>query len=1045
MKNFSFFVALIAISFWLTNNVRGQVAKAPPKSIKHYKISQWTTDDGLASNTLLKLYQDENGFLWISSYDGLTRFDGSEFTTYTKKNGLPSSQIQGMIGDSQGNLWIGTGAGLVRHSNIGNFESMVDDYDLFIQTLWVDENNHEVLIGTRGQGLYAFDYNTKHYEKIESPFDKDIIRAILEDSSKNLWVGSEKQGLSYYENGVWKTFTEKDGLTNQEINCLYLDQSDGLYAGTNDGLFYFTNNVFTAYPKFSSKIINSIAKDSLGNLWVLTTAGLYKQNAGDGSWEELNEKDGLSNNHIQDILFDTEGSIWLTTYRGGLLQLSDRKFTSYSIANGLESDEISAIEVLAEDAYMLGSINGKLMIIDHGKVENLKIKSPVTERIHDILLDKSKNIWVATHTGLLLIQPNGEEKFFTKDEGLPSNQLWVIMQDTRGNYWIGSRTSGLIKMEFKKYPDQPVFKEYKKAEINSAFIMSIVENKKGELLIGTNTGGLNILSQDGSVSHYGKKEGLLSNVVFSIHPDDDGSIWLATTEGLSLLRNNTFFNYTYSDGLPFESIMDIMDDGLGYFWMPTGIGVVRVSKQELVDYKDKKIDRIFWKVFNKNDGMKKPQCTGASHSLKDSKGILWFPTFGGVVSVDPSNISTNKIPPKVYIEKVVVDDKEIDLIKNVILPPGNHRVVFFYTALSLLNPNSAKYRYRIENFDPDWVDAGTVRQAVYTNLKHGSYSFQVLASNNDGVWNTQGPTLDFVVQPYYYQTRWFYTLLIALFVFIVFGYAKWKTFWINQKSALLETEVQKRTEELMEKTKEIEQKNESLTQQNTEITSMVNIVAHDLRAPLNKITGFIYLLNKSGELNQEQQEYLHYIQRVTQHGNHLIRDLLDVHSYEYEDSRPNYSEIDIHKFIEEWKQPMVQELQRKEQHLQTKMEVRDSSFSCDPIFLTRILDNLLTNASKFSEKGTQVSVTISQNNHLLNFSVKDQGPGISAEDQRKMFKRFQRLTAKPTAGETSNGLGLSIIKTLTEKLQGEIIVKSQLGNGTEFIVRLPLQTMNGNS
>ncbi len=1036
MKNICLFISWISISCPLTTILGQTINSHLSKSLTEYKIRNWTTDDGLASNTLLRLYQDKAGYLWISSYDGLTRFDGSKFITYTKSNGLPSSQVQAMIDDSSGNLWIGTGAGLVKYS-AGEFIRLENAFDLVIQTLWIDESKHSLLIGTRGQGLFTYDIEARRCEKIESPYDKDIIRAAIKDDRGRIWAGSERAGLSYYLNGHWEKFSEKDGLPNHEINCLYQNENGSLYVGTNTGLYLYDGLRFTRLPEFINKLVNGIIKDNLGNLWILTSSGLFKQNA-DGLLETLNTSNGLSNNSVQDILFDSEGSIWLATYRGGLQQLSESKFLSYSTTNGLATDEISAIKQLSEDKFILGSMDGKIMLIDHGSATTMKIKTPMTERVHDFLLDKNNNLWVATHTGLLLIKPDGQERLFNKKDGLLASQIWVITQDRKNNYWLGSRTGGLIKMDFITYPDKPVFSEYQKEKINASFIMSIKENNQGDLLLGTNTGGLNVITSSGDIKIYRKAEGLNSNVVFSTYTDAEGITWLATTEGLSCMVGDTFFNYTYAEGLPFESIMDVIEDGQGYLWMPTGIGIVRAKKQELIDFSKGKIKTISWKLFDRNDGMKKSQCTGASHSLKARNGHIWFPTFGGIVSVDPKTIATNTVPPRVYIEKVTVDDKAVDLTKSMVLPPGNHRIVFHYTALSLLYPMSPKYRYRIENFDLGWVEAGGERQAVYTNLKQGSYSFQVLGANNDNVWNTTGATIGFRVEPYFFQTRWFYTLSFCGFIFIVFGYSRWRTNSIKKKSELLENEVEKRTQELVEKTNEIAHKNESLQEQNTEITGMINIVAHDLRAPLNKISGLLFLLGKSGELNPEQKEYVQYIDRVTKHGNYLIRDLLDVHSFEYEDSKPNYSEIKISEFMDEWKKAMTGELQRKKQQLRDKIEIADAIFHCDPIFLTRILDNLLTNASKFSEKGTNVYVTVFQNTHLLSFSVRDEGPGIDESDQKKMFRRFQKLSARPTDGESSNGLGLSIIKTLTEKLNGKISVKSQVGVGTEFIVTLPL-------
>jgi ligand-binding sensor domain-containing protein/signal transduction histidine kinase len=1031
MKVLYRYIGTIIIVFLATSFLWAQ-----PIELSQYKIRNWTTDDGLPSNTLLRLHQDNSGYLWITSYDGLTRFDGTSFVNLTKSNGLPSSQVQGIETDADGQLLIGTGAGLM-HYRYGKFVDLTHGNDLFIQTIYLNHNKSVVYIGTRGQGLYTFNLRSNEYTKIQCPYDRDIVRTVLIDQKGNLWVGGETLGLSYFNNDKWTSFKHINGLKSK-INSLYLSNDGLLYAGTNEGLFVGGTSGFYEVEWFRDKSVNNIKVDAHGYVWVLTSNGLYRKKPKSNQWEYLGKDEGLSNSDLLDILFDTEGSIWMTTYRGGLVQLSDRKFKVYSVETGLSSDETGAIEEIGKGEFLVGSVDAKLNLIKDGKVYPFKTKTILRERIHDIHKDEKHNIWIAAHNGLLLIKPDGTEKFFNESNGLFSDQIWVIKPNPNGGFWLGSRTGGIIKMEFEKFPDKPVFTTYKSDEIKSSFIMSISYSKAGDMIVGTNTAGVSIISKDGKVKNYGKEEGMHSNVVFNSYVDADNNIWLATTDGLTLLQNGELFSYTFRDGLPFESIMDILDDGQGYFWLPSSIGIIRVAKHLLLEYKNKSIDYIDWKLFNKNDGMKRPQCTGASHSFKASDGTLWFPTLGGVAWVNPAEVIKNNVPLKVYLEHVLVDDVESQSDKQIILNPGRHRIVFQYTALSLRYPNSARYRYWLEGYDDKWVEAGTERQAIYTNLKNGTYMFHVMAANNDGVWSREITSVEFVVLPFYYQTVWFYMIIIVTVVALVWGYSRWRTYSLEKESQRLEAEVKKRTQELVEKNNEIAVINEYLFEQNEEIASMVNIVAHDLRSPLSKIDGFIYLLDKTGELNGEQKDYLNRIQQVISHGKALIRDLLDVHSFDYEESKPSYTQVDFKTFMSSWEQTVVQELKRKDQHLQLNVESAAHSVYIDPILVTRILDNLVSNASKFSARGKNIYVAVKQNSAHINFSVRDEGPGISDIDQKKMFRRFQKLSARPTEGESTNGLGLSIIKALTEKLNGRIAINSRLGVGTIFSVDIPL-------
>jgi signal transduction histidine kinase len=265
----------------------------------------------------------------------------------------------------------------------------------------------------------------------------------------------------------------------------------------------------------------------------------------------------------------------------------------------------------------------------------------------------------------------------------------------------------------------------------------------------------------------------------------------------------------------------------------------------------------------------------------------------------------------------------------------------------------------------------------------------------------------------------------------VIGYVRWRTRETQAKALWLEREVEKRTRQL-------KRKSEALEEQSREKTGMINIVAHDLKAPLNKIKGLMSLMKMTSAFSTEQQEYVNYIDRSIQQGDELIRDLLDIHSFEHENSKLELEEINLVKTVIEWQQAVNAQLHQKNQLLQSKIEIDESlSIVTDKPKLIRILDNLLTNASKFSDGGKKIHFKVWPNGVSVNLSIRDEGPGISEEDQKKLFKRFQKLSARPTAGENSSGLGLSIIKVLLGKLGGSITVNSKLGEGAEFIISLP--------
>jgi signal transduction histidine kinase/streptogramin lyase len=1027
------YVAVILFQFFILKSNAQPESVTPRKGFSQYKITYWTTDDGLPGNTLVSLYQDKKGYLWIGSYQGLIRFDGNKFNDYNDVNtpDLVSHHIRVIMDDDKGNMWLGTGQGLVQFTD-NKFINRADSLtQFFIESMSFDKINQRIWIGTRSAGVYCYYIRENRYEKIESLLSKDLIYAIACTSNGGVWVGGGKSGLGYYENGTWTYYNTSNGMPSSEILSMFINNGT-IYIGTPAGLVIKENDKFSVLEKFSDMSINAIKKDSDGNLWVLTSRGVYKQ-SNYKDWERISTKEGISDNDVRDMLIDNEGTVWLATYRGGLNQLKETKFFTLAEYEGIDADVIREIEQWDENTFMAISTDGKLYEIENGKAKLKPLKNQLT-RTYDLLIDKDKNLWIASYSGLLLKRPDGSETMYTEKDGLPSRQLRIIIQDSKGRYWIGTQNQGLLLMDWSKNK-KPVFKKYKNNELNSMFIMSIREDKNGNMLISTNTGGLNIITPDEQVKIYSRDNGLISNLTFSTHTDNENVIWVASTEGIARIENGKCYNFTRESELPQESIFDIVEDDLGYLWMSAAIGIIRVEKAQMNDFKEGKIKSIYWKVYGKHDELKKSECTGTAKVLKAKDGTLWFPMNGGIVAVDPASLVKNERVPDVYIEKVIVDEKEVESGAAFTVPPSVRRVVFHYTGISLKYPRTTQYKYQLVNFDRYWVDAGSERQIVYTSLPKGNYVFRVIACNNDGVWNTTGASIAFTVQPYFYETLWFYAVVIVVIGLGMFGYTRWRTRTIMYRNLELENEVAKRTHQLI-------QKSESLEEEMSEKNSILNIVSHDLRSPLNKIKGLSDLIKLSGGLSNEQNEYVNHIVQSVDEGDALIRDLLEAESVENARQKAELTTIEVEKFLQSWQLGVNAHLSRKKQHLQLQNNTDEKLIiTSDPLIITRILDNLVSNASKFSDKGKTIWVSVNKTNADISFSIRDEGPGISEADQKLLFKKFQKLTARPTAGEGSTGLGLSITKALVENLGGTIEVQSKIGEGAEFVVKLPLMPL----
>jgi ligand-binding sensor domain-containing protein len=872
------------------------LAQSTTSGLSQYKITSWTTDDGLPGNACIKIFQDSEGYLWIGSFDGLVRFDGTRFTTYNKRNLLISNYALAITGDDTNNLWVGTDHGII-HFMKDVVTDLSDDsiHNFHVESLFLDKQNNKLWIGARNAGLFTLDLITHQYSLMDGPGTDDIVNDIYKDQKGNLWVATEKNGLMQYtESKKWIRYGVPDGLLSTEIKSLHEDRDHVFYVGTTSGLFIQRpGEKFAEQPNFKSTRINKVISDSLGNVWVGTVNGLYLQSKTDKKWHTLTRDDGLSNNDIRDIYFDREGSIWLGTYRGGLNQLRETKFTTYFSKGGPVIEAVGALCGLDDGALLIGTTEGKLFTLKDDQIKPYPVKHPIHQRIYAILYDNKKNIWIVSYDGLLLITRNGKEKLITEKDGLLTKQLRTIIQDSNNTYWIGTRNAGLIKMKYNSESGDLQFEQYMHealSNVNSTFIMHLSGGLNGDLLISTNNGGLTILSQDSHVTNFNKNNGLESNTCFVAKQDSAGTIWIGTSEGLTRLKNGKAFTFTRKDGMPHENPMDVIEDDLGFFWLPTQKGTIRVNKQQLNDYADAKLKSIDWKLFDRNNDLEKSECTGTARALVTADKRIWFPMISGLMSVDPATIQLNKKSPTVYIEKISIGDNTVDPSAPVSIRAGSPRIAFDYIALTLLYPNSARYKYKLENFDADWIDAGTTRQAVYTSLPSGNYTFQVMAGNMDGVWgDVPMASASIMVMPRIYQTWWFITLSILGVLGAVYAYISIRTKAIKARSTYLEHLVNERTrliaqqrdelvalnedlrssreevlaqrDSLAEKIKELAEKNEEIAQinanleqiveqrtnvleeQNKRISEYAFINAHKLRAPLASILGIINLMN----------------------------------------------------------------------------------------------------------------------------------------------------------------------------------------------------------
>jgi signal transduction histidine kinase/ligand-binding sensor domain-containing protein len=750
-----FGLAVLIVRFSLAHEIAAQ-----------YQFDSWTTDNGLPQISVNSIVQTQDGFLWFATFGGLARYDGLRFEVFNTGNtkGLKSSRFIGLFEDRQTNLWITTeGQGITLYKN-GKFRTFTTEDGLpdnYISRVGNDEDGN-LLIHCAGKFLrwngeifspISFFKNLpatnilhwndngsiwyldgKTIRKFENGRDREsftpdfVVKRIFQDSSDRVWITSEKEILQLFENGKVTTFTDRE-----------------------------------VYPKFS---FMSAYEDKQKDIWLIAPdAGLilYKNE----KFRRYTTADGLVSNAVTCFYEDREGTLWIGT-TGGLNRMQKQTVTAYSTGNGLAADNVYPVIQDRQGRIWIGSWNG-LSVYENGRFEDVSRRFEVERaQIMSFLEDREGNLWIGTWGGDVRIIKNGKVKIFPRNQ-LPTAPMRVIFQDSSGNIWFGT-TDGLSRTESSEAKSYVTFTE--KDGFTGKDVLAIFEDKNKQLWIGTQSGLFKY--KDGAFTKFTEADGFTGEIVRSIYEDADGVLWFGMYDsGIYRLKNGKFTHFTANEGLFDNGAFRILEDADGNFWVSCNVGIYRLKKSELNDFADGKISQVSSIFYNKRDGMLNSECNGGGQpaGIKANDGQLWFPTQKGVAVIDPKAVSLNRQPPPVVIESLLVDAKSVENTPTLTIRPEQVYLEIHYSGLSFIQPELVRFKYKLENWDGDWIDAGTRRTAYFSHLPPGRYIFRVLAANRDGVWNEQAASLEIIVLPPFYQTWWFSVvtaLAVALIVFLLY-------------------------------------------------------------------------------------------------------------------------------------------------------------------------------------------------------------------------------------------------------------------------------------
>ncbi len=990
-------VGLICLMVVCFTTAKAQTLVEYSKSISEYSIRNYGVDEGINGTQVLDLFQDDNGFLWIISTNGILKFDGLRLFPYKNENA--GGSFYDMISYKEGSYLFslfGSGIQILENDSLSTFM----EGDIQLTKTVVTDSENTIYAGSYGDGLFVIkeDSVINHITTADGLISDEIWKLFL-DSNDQLWIATNN-GLSILKEDEIFNFSSENGLPDFPVREVK-ELSDGnVWVGTNGGGI----TIFEDH-----KIVNQLTEDNgLKNNFVYSVSenksdkSIWVGHKGDGGVTKLSENeaeiftksDGLISDKVNEIYFLKDGEIGIATDEG-LSLLVPKKIDLLTIGNGEIYDlETVLVKQDSSENIWIGSYSDGFTVYDGNNWQNFESPPDKTNGYtQSATVAKNGDVWFGTQ-GSGIIQVRGKRiiKNISSEDGISDDYVRGLLFDDEGNFWVCTN-NGIDKLnsEFK------VLKSFRDDVLPNAFCTTIIKNPGGNIWAGTFGGGV-IKFEGDSVKVFDEDQGLKSNQVISLYSDTNEDIWVGTlSNGLARISSDSLVDFGFESGVPQANYAGFKEDYEGNFWMATGNGIVKSKVSYFSEYLEGKINEIPFQVFIKEDGMLSDNMQTANNSTIEllKNGDLLFASTSGVIVINPdkSDFSGTAFMP--YVASITDDGVSRKLYSNLEFDPDS-KVEISFSALNFTAPYKTEFRIKLEGLDEDWIFMEERTSAYYDYLPDGDYSFLVSAKGSDGQWSDKIASLKFTILPPFYKTWWFYSLSGLLFTGCIVGFMQLRS----------NAQVRKLNRELQYQQKLHQEKERISRDLHDNVGSQIT----------NLITG-IEISNMHIEKGQ-QEEAGTLLKNLDEDARNTMTDLREtiwlldkekVQFYDFENHLKSY----------------IRRQQRYFGDLQVLVKSKiDEDFILDPsqsLNLMRIIQEALNNARKYAE-ATNVIIAFDFKGTELVVTVNDDGKGMDIKEA------------------SSLGNGLNNMRTRAEQMETRFEIYSSKEKGTEIRLSFEVET-----